>query len=131
MRWVIETATGRFLRGGLALDPQPADPATQEVVDVPGDEPIDMETERYDATLAPKRRSATEAEMQVADAAVGAERAAVVVVADPVVRATVRWVLARVLAATPTEGQVAGGMAEWQALFAASVAAVAASSRED
>jgi hypothetical protein len=62
-RWLVETATGRFLSGG-SVDPVVSDSATQAIVDLPSDRMPDPQRERYDANASSGIRPATLQELQ-------------------------------------------------------------------
>jgi hypothetical protein len=62
-RWLVESATGRFLEGGF-FDVQVTDPATQMVVTLPDERMPDTTSERYDPQAPWMRRPASAEELQ-------------------------------------------------------------------
>lgn len=114
-RWVYELASGRFLRGGFYLPGY--DPATEGVAVFPDADPHpDPTRERYDAAAPNKRRAATQTELD-ADATVARITAAQREAGGDVIRATVAWMLFKMLGRKPTLAEISTAIGQWKTAY--------------
>lgn len=116
-RWVIETATGRFLFGGLSF-PSVTDPGTQILVSIDDDVIVDPARERYDTAVPKKRRASTQLELD-ADATIALDALADTAASVKEARATIRWVMRFVSGSSPTAPAVQTEVERWKTIFRA------------
>jgi len=116
--WVVETASNRFLRGGISPVAPAFNAGTETLVSFPTDTQIDPRRFRYDAAAPSKIRPATLAEI-AADIAAARDEASDSQTNRAEIAAMLEFVLRRVLGTTPTPAQRAAARAEYKQILRA------------